>query len=43
MDPAETLESLRELLEELDEASASFPVIVEGRRDRDALRRGELT
>ena len=37
MDPSETLERLLRLLEELDEASRTVPVIVEGRHDRKAL------
>ena len=37
MDPAETLERLLKLFEELDEASRSVPLIVEGRYDKIAL------
>ena len=38
MYPAETLERMTGLLEELDEASLTIPIIVEGRKDKEALR-----
>ena len=38
MDDSERLEKLGKLLDELDEASKEMPVIVEGKRDRKALR-----
>ena len=38
MDPKETLETLTELMDELDKASRLMPVIVEGLKDRMALR-----
>ena len=38
MDPKETLISLEEILDELDEASKIMPIIVEGLKDRMALR-----
>jgi dTMP kinase len=38
MDPKETLETLCEVMEELDKASRIMPVIVEGLKDRMALR-----
>ena len=38
MDPRETLETLEEILDELDEASKIMPIIVEGLKDRMALR-----
>jgi dTMP kinase len=38
MDPKETLEALTELLTEMDRASWLMPVIVEGMKDRMALR-----
>ncbi len=38
MYPAETLERMTGLLEELDEASRTIPIIVEGRKDKEALR-----
>ncbi len=39
MDPAETLDTLLTLFEELDEMSVTVPIIVEGRKDREALRK----
>ncbi|MFO7619607.1 MAG: hypothetical protein R6W91_08180 [Thermoplasmata archaeon] len=38
MDPKETLETLCEIMDELDKASRIMPVIVEGLKDRMALR-----
>ena len=38
MDPKETLKTLEEILDELDEASKIMPIIVEGLKDRMALR-----
>ena len=38
MDPKETLKTLEETLDELDEASKIMPIIVEGLKDRMALR-----
>ena len=38
MDPKETLTTLEEILDELDEASKIMPIIVEGLKDRMALR-----
>ncbi len=38
MYPAETLERMTRLLEELDDASQTIPIIVEGRKDEEALR-----
>ncbi len=38
MYPAETLEKMTRLLEELDDASQTVPIIVEGRKDEEALR-----
>lgn len=38
MDPKETLETLTELLAEMDKASWMMPIIVEGLKDRMALR-----
>ena len=38
MDPRETLETLEEILDELDQASKLMPIIVEGLKDRMALR-----
>jgi len=38
MDPRETLENLEDILDELDEASRLMPIIVEGLKDRMALR-----
>lgn len=37
MYPAETLVRMTGLLEELDEASRTIPIIVEGRKDKEAL------
>jgi 5S rRNA maturation endonuclease (ribonuclease M5) len=37
LDPDETLEGLTELLDELDKASITNPIIVEGIRDKEAL------
>lgn len=39
MDDPEAFEALLALLDELDEASLTTPVLVEGRRDAEALRR----
>jgi dTMP kinase len=38
LDPKETLETLTEIMDELDKASRIMPVIVEGLKDRMALR-----
>ena len=38
MNPKETLTNLEEILDELDEASKIMPIIVEGLKDRMALR-----
>lgn len=38
LDPKETLESLCEIMDELDKASRIMPIIVEGLKDRMALR-----
>ncbi len=38
MDPKETLKDLEDILDELDEASKIMPIIVEGLKDRMALR-----
>ena len=38
MDPKETLEKLCEIMDELDNASRLMPIIVEGLKDRMALR-----
>ena len=38
MDPRETLETLEEILKEMHEASKIMPIIVEGLKDRMALR-----
>ena len=38
MDPKETLETLWEIMDELDKASRIMPIIVEGLKDRMALR-----
>ena len=37
LDPDETLDGLIELLDELDKASSTNPIIVEGPRDKEAL------
>lgn len=39
LDPNETLKGLIELLDELDNASSTIPIIVEGSRDREALQK----
>jgi dTMP kinase len=38
LDPRETLETLTETMEEMDEASRIMPIIVEGLKDKIALR-----